>query len=365
METNSIRSKPVDTVVSAAKKRKLKKLPPGQRLLVCLALASAVIGLRAQSIPAGVPLPEAKIATAMVPATPPFELKRRLDEIEKSLDEVTQKPKLETGIFAVEPSTGRFIDVHGEKAYPAASMIKVPVLVALLRAMDNKTVQPEQLLIIRPDLIAGGSGFLQWRKPGTKVSVKETAELMIIFSDNTATNMIIDLLGGKEALNKQFHEWGLQQTDIRNLLADFDGTNTTSPYDLTYLLGKIDCGELISPQSREFMYNIMYKTTVRTLLPPGLGPGAKIAHKTGDIGGMVGDSGIVTAADGKRYIVTVQVARPHNDHRANELIRDISRIVYSAMVDDKLPAPAPRVEPKKQTASGAVRHHHRHHRSHR
>jgi len=63
-------------------------------------------------------------------------------------------------------------------------------------------------------------------------------------------------------------------------------------------------------------------------LPQGLPPGAKISHKTGDIGSMVGDTGIITAVGGGKYIVAVQVQRPHNDRRANELVRKLSGITY-------------------------------------
>jgi beta-lactamase class A len=76
----------------------------------------------------------------------------------------------------------------------------------------------------------------------------------------------------------------------------------------------------------------MEKTRIKTLLPVALPPGAKIAHKTGDIGSLVGDCGIITTPDGRRIIACVQVARPHNDRRANELIRQVSRVMYSGMV---------------------------------
>src|SRR5262249_39057303 len=218
-----------------------------------------------------------------------------------------------------------------------ASIIKLPVLVKLLVAIDNKAVSPDQLLTLRSDLIAGGSGFLQWRPVDSTISVKEAAELMITNSDNTATNLIIDLLGGKDALNTDFALWGLTQTQVNNMLPDFEGTNKTSPYDLSYLLGKIEQGALISKESRQFMYRIMAHVRTRTLLPMGLGPGARILHKSGDIAGMVGDAGIVSTPAGRRYIVAVQVERPRNDHRGNELIRELSKLVYQYMTTDAAP----------------------------
>jgi len=160
--------------------------------------------------------------------------------------------------------------------------------------------------------------------------VREAAELMIIVSDNTATNLLIKALGGKGRLNQQFAAWGLSQTRLNNLLGDFQGTNKTSPYDLVLLLARVSRGELLSEASRHSMFTILEKTRIKTLLPKGLGLGARIAHKTGDIGKMVGDAGIVTTPQGNSYLIAVQVERPRNDRRANQLIRDISQEVYQS-----------------------------------
>jgi beta-lactamase class A len=189
------------------------------------------------------------------------------------------------------------------------------------------------MLTIKPELLTGGSGHLQWQPIGTKVPFLEVLRLMIIFSDNTATNMVIEALGGKEPLNKDFKDWGLKQTCINNYLGDFIGTNKTSPHDLVYLMARIDRGELITSPWRAWMLDTMKKARVRTLLWPGLGPGAQLAHKTGDIGSMVGDSGIVTTLDGKKYYVAVLVERPHNDLRANLLIREASKLLYGRLAD--------------------------------
>jgi beta-lactamase class A len=135
-------------------------------------------------------------------------------------------------------------------------------------------------------------------------------------------------VGGMEKLNQDFANWGLKQTKLNNWLIDIEGTNKTSPYDLVYLLGRIDRGELISKESKQWMMELLGKARVRTLIWPGLGPGAKLAHKSGDIGSMIGDAGIVTASDGTKYYMVMQVERGHNDMKANELIRNSSKLVY-------------------------------------
>jgi beta-lactamase class A len=151
---------------------------------------------------------------------------------------------------------------------------------------------------------------------------------MIAISDNTATNMIIKRLGGIEKLNQRFEDWGLRATTIRNPLPDLEGTNTTSPKDLATLMGAVDRGELMSLRSRDRLLEIMRQTVTNTLLTPGLGKGATIAHKTGDIGSLVGDIGLIDMPSGKRYIAAVMVKRKHNDRNAQELIRQMSKITY-------------------------------------
>jgi beta-lactamase class A len=78
----------------------------------------------------------------------------------------------------------------------------------------------------------------------------------------------------------------------------------------------------------------MRRTQTSTLIPAGVNdPDATIAHKTGDIGSMVGDVGIVDMANGQRYGVAVMVSRPHNDDRAQQLIREINSTVYQYLLD--------------------------------
>jgi len=289
----------------------------------------------------------------------PFVLDDEDKDLEAKLATACNVPGLHAGIFVVSMKSGHYAELNAKESFPAASMIKLPVLVSLMRAIDDGTVKQTQILEIKEKHITGGSGYLQWRPIGSKVSVQEAAELMMVISDNTATNLLIDLLGGKDALNKQYKKWGLTQTKINNWLGDFEGTNLTSPYDLVFLLSRIQKGELLSEKSRTWMFQVMQRTRIRTLLPQGLGPGAVIAHKTGDIAGMVGDAGMVTAPDGNQFMVCMQVSRPHNDRRANALIRTCSHLIYQAFATGAAQAKAP-AENAAAPATSAV--HHRHHR---
>jgi beta-lactamase class A len=236
---------------------------------------------------------------------------------------------LQTGMFFLDLDTGNYLDIKGDRVFPAASTIKLPILVAFCQDLDAGKVSLNETLVMRRDLITGGSGEIQDRPVGTKFSARETITKMITISDNTATNMIIDRLGGIAKLNQRFRSWGLKDTVIRNMLGDFKGTNTTSSKDMVRLLALLANEKLVSPSSRKLALDLLHRTVTRSLLPAGLGPGADIAHKTGDIGFLIGDAGLITTPSGKRYLAGIYVRRPYDDTRGRDFIRQVSGLVYN------------------------------------
>lgn len=239
-----------------------------------------------------------------------------------------QNSKLQPGVFLVDIDTGAYFDSQGETTFSAASTIKLPILVALFQDVDAGKIRLDEKLTLKQEMIGSGSGDLQYKKLGTKYTALEVATKMIAISDNTATNMLISRMGGASALNQRFRSWGLTATAIQNPLPDLEGTNTTSPKELANVMAMVNQGDLVSMPSRDRMLDIMQRTVTNSMLPKGLGNGATISHKTGDIGSLVADVGLIDMPSGKRYIAAVMVKRPHNDNRAQELIRKISRAAY-------------------------------------
>lgn len=237
-------------------------------------------------------------------------------------------PTLNPGVFVVDLETGGYVDLGGDTAYASASTIKLPILVAFFQDVDAGKVRLDETLTMKSEMVADGSGDMQYKKVGTSFTALEVVTKMIIISDNTATNMLIERLGGKEALNQRFQSWGLTTTAIRNRLPDIEGTNTTSPKELANLLSVLNRGNLVSLSSRDRLLSIMQRNEINNLLPQGLATGASIAHKTGNIGSLLADAGIVSLPTGKRYVIAVMVKRPFNDPGAEELIRQISRKTY-------------------------------------
>jgi beta-lactamase class A len=267
--------------------------------------------------------------TSPVSDRQPLKLSQEIAPLKIAVASLVEKnPPLKPAVFIIDLDTGAYLDWNGGSALASASTIKIPILVAFFQDVDAGKIRLDELLTMEPGFIATGSGNMQHKHPGTKYTALATATKMITISDNTATNMLIARLGGEAALNQRFREWGLTTTAIRNRLPDVEGTNTTSPKDLATLMVQVNQGELVSIKSRDRLLDIMRRTERNHLLPRGLGEGATIAHKTGNIGAMVADAGLIDLPSGKRYIAAVMVKRPRNDLQAETLIRRISRLAY-------------------------------------
>lgn len=256
-------------------------------------------------------------------------LGREINPLKFQLEQLAnQYPDLQPEVFLVDLDNKGFVNLNGKASLAAASTIKLPILVAFFQDVDRGQISLDEQLMMTKDVIASGSGGMQYEPPNSKFSALKTAEQMMTNSDNTATNMLIKRLGGMGQLNQRFLKMGLASTTLHNPLPDLTGTNTTSAADLGNLLVKIDGGGLISLRSRDRMLYIMRNIVRNTLLPQGLESGAIIAHKTGDIKSVLGDVGIIDMPNGKRYIASVLVKRPDNSPLAKEFIQKASSTTY-------------------------------------
>lgn len=293
-------------------------------------------------LPTLIPIEDLKLIH-IIPA-----LDRRLQAI------VNESSKIDPSYVFVDLSSAEYTQLGADRVLPAASTIKLPILIALFQDVDAQKVQLEEKLTIDKNSIAGGSGDLQAQKPGTQVSLLVAATKMMTISDNTATNLIINRLGGAAKLNQRFRNWGLKVTTINRPLPDLEGKNTTTPKELARSMMAIDSptrspqsSKLLSDASKSQIISIMSNTTGNTMLPKGLGAGAKIAHKTGDIGSTIADVGLIELPSGKKYLAAVIAKRPYNDPDGPALVRNMSKIVY-----EQFSRPLPTATPTPKADAG-------------
>ena len=269
-------------------------------------------------------------ATRQAVPLPESPLKRRSDVLQNKLKDLVSKRSgnVSPRIAIVDLDTGDFASWNDTQPSIAASTIKVPVLVAFFQEVDAGRIRLDEPLVMKKELVASEAGVMQYKPVGTKFSALETVTQMIVISDNTATNLAIDRLGGAAKLNARFKQWGLEQTVINNLLPDLGGTNTVSARDMAMLFGLLHRGELVSLRSRDRLLAILRNTKSRGLLPNPLRSGATIAHKTGTLAKALGDVGMVDLPNGRRYAIAALTHRPPNDGNAGTLIREVSSLSY-------------------------------------
>jgi beta-lactamase class A len=271
-----------------------------------------------------------KTAKLPSPTTKPTVVKKENIVLKQTVQTVLAKyPNFQPHVVIIDPIAGS-VDVAGAVVVPAASTIKIPVLIALFQQIDRGKIKLDEELILQKSMLAAGSGSLAKNPIGSKFSVQEVATKMITVSDNTAANLLIDRLGGNDQLNLQFRSWGLTQTTLRSPLPDFEGTNVTSSQELgTLLAGLKTDSKILSASSQQAVLEILRQTKRNTMLPAGIDDDqAKIAHKTGEISALIADAGIIELANGQSYVVVAMVQRPSDDQRAEVLIKQLSQAVY-------------------------------------
>ena len=246
---------------------------------------------------------------------------------------IAENPKLEPSIFIWDMDNGKYVDIKGDTPFPAASIIKIPVMISMFKAIENGKFKSEDLILFEEPYRSAGSGSLQYQPEGIKISVDNLARMMITESDNSSTNIIMSLIGSMTSVNDDIKQWGLKNTHINTWLPDMDGTNYTTTKDLATMLYNLDNEGFLSLESRADIFDYMGHVKNNRLLAAGIPSNASIAHKTGDIGSMLGDAGIIYAPNGKKYILAIMVKRPHNDYSAKEFIVNASQTIYNYMTN--------------------------------
>lgn len=236
-------------------------------------------------------------------------------------------------VYVWEYQNNSYIDINADEPYPAASIIKLPVLIEMFREIEQGKFKLDDTMILEDFYRASGSGKLQYSQGGIPHTMDYLAKIMIENSDNSSTNMIISKIGGMPQLNRALKRWGMKTTHINNWLPDLEGTNITTARELGKMLYNINSTDILSQESKKTIANYLSHVKNNRLLQAGLPPEATLLHKTGDIGFMLGDAGIVKTANGKKYIVVILVKRPYNNFNGKEFIVKASNIIYNNILN--------------------------------
>lgn len=255
-----------------------------------------------------------------------------IDLKKKMYSLMSNYPLIKPSIYVWEYDQGMYLDINSNELYPAASIIKLPILVRMFKSIEANQFTIYDEMKMTEQYRSSGSGNLQYSQAGRSYTMDYLAKIMIQDSDNTSTNMIMSKIGGMEDVNVGLRDWGLSKTYVRTWLPDLAGTNKTTAADIAKILYNLDNPGFLNINSREYIIDYMSHVKNDRLIQAGLGEGALFIHKTGDIGTMLGDAGIVYAPDGKKYIVVILAKRPYNSYQGKEFIVKASELIYKVIV---------------------------------
>lgn len=259
---------------------------------------------------------------------------QRLTGLENQLQNLASMfPSIHPGIYVWDYENGNYADINADEIFATASIIKLPVLAELFRSIEQGELTIYDEMPLTEYFRTEGSGSLQFKAANSTYTIDTLARMMITESDNSATNMLMAKLGSMTDINRAIRNWGLKHTGVQTWLPDYDGTNHTTARDMATILFNLDNPNFLSVSSREKIFDYMGHVHNNRLIQAGLPAGTVFMHKTGDIGKMLGDAGIVFAPNGKKYIVVILANRPHNSPLGKDFIVKASEIIYNNMVN--------------------------------
>ncbi len=236
-----------------------------------------------------------------------------LFSLEQQISGLMANKSTDVGIYALDLSTGESISYKGDVAFPMASTVKVAVAALYLAQVDHGRRSLD-------DTISG-------------VSARRLIDRMMINSDNRATDILMADLGGPRVLDQWLRERGVTglrvDRNIAQLLAAkrdlWDHRDSSTPKAMVELLRKIYKAELIKPESRNYLLDVMARCQTGKNRMKALLPGVPVEHKTGTLNGYTSDVGFISLPDGRRIAVAM-FARGGGDRPRT--IAEAARAIY-------------------------------------
>jgi beta-lactamase class A len=255
----------------------------------------------------------------------------RWNDMVTSLQQLAIKFPGQIGIYVKDISTGREWQYHSDDMFPSASLIKVPIMISLFEKLKDNEVDLDDELTLKKGEKRGGSGTLRRMRYGTKLTVRQLVEKMITESDNTATRMLVDLVG-LDYLQDHFTAIGLKKTGIYPEGLSLSSTpvsreNYTTPREMAMLVEGIYRGNMVDKQYSAEMLDIMKRLKTHSRFAKYLPRNWALAHKTGMLRLSCHDVGVVFSPTGN-YLMAIMTGKVPDYHFAANYIAKMAAVTY-------------------------------------
>jgi beta-lactamase class A len=222
--------------------------------------------------------------------------------------------------------------INADMSFPAASLAKLPILVEVARQVGSGNLSWGTRYKVPEATSMGNTGVLADLLPDLQPTLHDLAHLMIAISDNTAANMLLDLVG-MQAINVTMHQLGLTSTWLERRFLDFEARNAgrdnwTTAGDMALLLSYL-CSGLLPDDER--LLSMLLCQNDRTILPAYWGEQVPFAHKTGELPGILHDAGILYPPDriDTPFIIVVLTAEMADEPLTRYTLARLGRTLYN------------------------------------
>ena len=256
--------------------------------------------------------------TPVAPQTP-------LARLQANIERITRSVNADWGIYIKCLETGEEISLDAGRQMDTMSVIKIPLMMEAFRQIEEGKFKLTDTIILKESDKRPGTGIIRSLDAGAVLSMKDLLTLMIIVSDNTATDLLFDRVGGPDAVNALMKKYDLATTQAvtvgsawfqalreapSSMAFHKEGKHPfglSSARDMGKLLEMLEQGKVVSPQASAMMLQIMRGQVYSSRLPKYI-VGARVPHKTGDFPPFIGNDVGVIEMPGKTIIISVFTA---------------------------------------------------------
>ena len=297
------------------KKRAREKKKNGRWAIVAIflmtVLASLFFYLRAEWPGLG-----AKIFSPAVISTLPSDSNFNPDPVLKEIEALTADLKGTYGVYVYRFGTGQEYGFNEKQAFTAASLIKLPVLVALYERAEEGRIDLDKEYILKETDKVKGAGILYEKEVRTKYTYRQLAHFMGQHSDNTAFKVVREFLGDT-LINLTIGGLGMNKTSLKE--------NKTTPREISLVWRYFYETKQLPKVRKEEIFNFLTETDFEDRIPAGLPDGARVAHKVGTETNSFSDAGIIF---GESPFVLVMMSDGALKTEADQALVEMTKLIW-------------------------------------
>jgi len=246
---------------------------------------------------------------------------RRTEDTENKILALVKDLQGTYGVYVEDLGTGANFGINENRIFPTASLIKLPVFVAVYQEIEKGNFSLDTRYKIQDTDKVPGAGSMYYAKPGTVYTYEKMLELMGKQSDNTAFNVFTKLLG-KEKIQAMIEELEMKDTSFAK--------NETTSKDIGMFFRKLYEGNEGDKGYEGEILDYLTDTIFEDRIPAGIPKEVKVAHKVGTEIGVISDAGIVF---GEHPFVLVIMSEGVKESEAKETLPQITKIVWNSLID--------------------------------